>query len=56
MAVYQRKRVAIIINFLSFISIDIKGLPFNFGRKIFTAFETPELESYTSTFFQYFTT
>ena len=39
MTVYHRKRVATIINFLSFISIDIKGFPLNFGRKIFTAFE-----------------
>ena len=45
MAVYHRKRVATIINFLSFISIDIKGFSFNFGRKIFTAFEMTELES-----------
>ena len=37
MVVYHRKRVATIINFLSFISTDIKGFPFNFGRKIFTA-------------------
>ena len=44
MAVCHRKRVATIINFLSFIIIDIKGFPFNFGRKIFTAFEMTELE------------
>ena len=56
MAVYHRRRVATILNFLSFISIDIKGLSFNFGRKIFTGFEMTELESYTSTFFYYFTT
>ena len=34
-----KKRVATSINFLSFISIDIKGFPFDFGGKIFTAFE-----------------
>ena len=45
MAVYHRKRVATIINFLSFISIDTKGIPFNFGRKIFTNFEMTEFES-----------
>ena len=53
MAVYHRKRVATIFNFLSFISIDIKGFPFNFGRKIFTGFEMSDLESYTSTFFKF---
>ena len=53
MAVYHRKRVATIINCLSFISIDMKGFPLNFGRKIFTGFEMTELESYTSTFFHY---
>ena len=41
---------------MSFISIDIKGFSFNFGRKIFTGFEMAELESYTSTFFLYFIT
>ena len=56
MAGYQRRRVATIINFLSFISIDIKGFLFNFGRKIFTGFEMAELESYTSTFILYFIT
>ena len=56
MAVNQRRRVATILNFLSFISIDIKGFSFNFGRKIFTGFEMAELESYTSTFFLYFIT
>ena len=56
MAVYHRKRVATIVNFLSFISIDIKGFPFNFHRKIFTGFEMADLESYTSIFFHYFTT
>ena len=45
MAVYHRKRVATIINFLSFISVDTKRFPFNFGKKIFTAFEMTELES-----------
>ena len=45
MAVYDRKRVATIINFLSFIGLDIKGFLFNFGRKIFTGFEMTELES-----------
>ena len=45
MAVYQKRRVATIINFLSFIIIDIKGFPFNFGGKIFTGFEMTELES-----------
>ena len=54
MAVYHRKWVETIIKFLSFISIDIKGFPFNFGRKIFTGFEMTDLESYTSTFFHYF--
>ena len=38
MAVYHRRRVATIFNFLSFISIDIKGVSFTFGRKIFTGF------------------
>ena len=56
MAIYQRRRVATILNFLSFISIDIKGFPFDFGRKIITGFEMAELESYTSTFFLYFIT
>ena len=51
MAVYHRKRVGTIINFLSFISIDIKGFPFNFGRKIFTGFEMTELESWSISFF-----
>ena len=51
MAVYHRKRVATIINFLSFISIDIKGFPFNFGRKIFTGFEMTELQSWSISFF-----
>ena len=48
---YHRKRVATIINFLSFISVDIKGLSFNFGRKIFTDFEMEELESWSISFF-----
>ena len=56
MAVYHKKREATIINFLSFISIDIKGFPFNFGGKIFTGFEMSDLESYTSWFFHYFAT
>ena len=51
MAIYHRKRVATIINFLSFISIDIKGFPFNFGRKIFTGFEMTELQSWSISFF-----
>ena len=55
-SVYQRRKVAIILNFLSFISIDIKGFSFNFGRKIFTGFKMADLESYTSIFFHYFTT
>jgi len=46
-----QKRVATIINFLSFISIDIKGLPFNFGRKVSTGFEMTELESWSISFF-----
>ena len=33
MAVCHRKRLATIINFLSFISIDIQGFPFDFGKK-----------------------
>ena len=56
MAVYHRKRVATIINFFSFISIDIKGFLFNFGRKIFTGIEMTDLERYTSRFFHYFAT
>ena len=44
-AFHYGKRAATIINFLSFISIDIKGFPFNFGGKIFTGFEMTELES-----------
>ena len=56
MAVYQWKRVATIINFLSFISIDIKGFPSNIIWKIFNGFEMTDLESYTYTFFHYFTT
>ena len=56
MAVHHRKRVATIFNSLSFISIDIKGFPFNFVRKIFTDFEMADLESYTSIFFHYLTT
>ena len=45
MAVNHRKRVATFINFLSFISIDIQGFSFNFGRKILTGFEMKELEN-----------
>ena len=56
MAVYHRNRGATIINFLSFISIDIKGFSFNFGQKLLTGFEMAELERYTSTFFLYFIT
>ena len=56
MAVYHRRRIGTILNYLSFISIDMKGFSFNFGRKIFTGFEMAELESYTSTFFLYFIT
>ena len=48
-AVYYRRRVETILNFLSFISIDIKGFSF----KIFAM---AELESYTFTFFLYFIT
>ena len=51
MAVNKRRRVATILNFLSFINIDIKGLSFNFGRKIFTDFEMAELESWSISFF-----
>ena len=51
MAVYHRKRIATIINFLSFISIDIKEFPINFGRKIFTGFEMTELQSWSISFF-----
>ena len=51
MAVYHKKRIATIINFLSFISIDIERFPFNFGRKIFTGFEMTELESWSISFF-----
>ena len=56
MTVYHRKRIATIINFLSFISIDIKGFTFDFGRKIITGFEMTDLENYTSIFFHNFTT
>ena len=56
MAANQRRRVATILNFLSFIDFDIKGFSFNFGRKTFTGFEMAELENYTSTFFLYFIT
>ena len=42
--VNQRKRVATIFNFLSSISIDIKWLSFNLGRKIFTALKWQNLE------------
>ena len=45
MAVYHRKRVATIINFLSFISVDIKVFTLNFGKKIFTGFGMSDLES-----------
>ena len=45
MAVYNRRRVATLINFLSTTSIDVKEFSFNFGRKIFTGFEMAELES-----------
>ena len=45
MAVYDSRRVATLINFWSSISIDVKGFSFNFGRKIFTSFKMPELES-----------
>jgi len=50
-AVYHRKRVATIINFLSFVSIDMKGSAFDFGRKIFIGFEMTELESWSISFF-----
>ena len=43
--VYDRRRVATLINFWLSISIDVKGFSFNFGRKIFTSFKMPELES-----------
>ena len=51
MAVYHRKRVATIINFSSFISIDIKGFTFSVGRKIFTGLEMIELQSWSISFF-----
>ena len=51
MAVYHIRRVATILNFLSFISIDIKGLSFNLGRKIFNGFEMAELEIWSISFF-----
>ena len=51
MAVYCRRRVATILNFLSFINISIKGFSFNIGRKIFTGFEMAELESWSISFF-----
>ena len=56
MAINQRRRVAAILNFLSFIDIDIKGFSFNLGRKIFTGFDMAELESYASKFLPYFIT
>ena len=52
----NRKRVATDFNFLSFIYIEVKGFSSKFGKRIFTGFEMPDHESYTSTFFQYFTT
>ena len=45
MAVYDSRRVATLINFWSFINIDIKSFSFHFGMNIFTSFEMPELES-----------
>ena len=45
MAVYHRRRVPTILNFLLFISINIKGFSFNFGRKIFPCLEMAEFES-----------
>ena len=36
------------INFWSFNFIDVKGLPLQFGNKIFTGFEIADLESWTS--------
>ena len=45
MAIFTEKGSNSIINFLSFICIDIKGFPFNFGTKIFIGFEMTELES-----------
>ena len=50
-AINQRRRIATILNFLSFINIDIKGFSFNFGRKIFPGFEMVELESWSIFFF-----
>ena len=46
MAVYDRRRLAASINFLSRISIDAQGFSLNFGRKIFTGFEMLDLENY----------
>ena len=56
MTKHDRKRVARDFNFLSFIYIDVRGFLFKFGKKVFTGFEMPDHENYTSTFFQYFTT
>ena len=44
------------INFWSFSFIDVKGLPFQFGRKTFTGFEIADLESWTSQKILFFTT
>ena len=52
----DRKRVATDSNFLSFIYIDVKGFSLTLGKRKFTGSEMPDHESYTSTFFQYFTT
>ena len=49
------KYIRILSRKIDSFSIDIKGFSFNFGQKILTGFEMAELESYTSTFFLYFT-
>lgn len=46
----NRKRVATVLNFLP-------GFSYKFGKKKYiTGFKMPDHESYTSKFFQYFTT
>ena len=52
----DRKRAATDFNFLSFTYTDVKGFSFKFGKKIFTGLEMTDHKTYSTTFFQYFTT
>ena len=52
----DKRRLVMPINFWSFMFIDVKGLPLQFGRKMFTGFEIADLESWTSPKFLFFST